>query len=262
MIKRTLIFCFDGTRNGRDDENITNVLKMHRGLRHRGQVPFYWAGPGNEDENNWFEELLGGAFDYGSNDIRDMGYDTLQAAYQPGDRIMAIGFSRGAAIARLFAAKVGEEGVHGNKVMIDFLGCFDTVGAYLPRGVGQQGLFHDLHLSPCVISAYHAVAIHEDRKAFVPNLMNYRKGVTETWFRGIHGDIGGGMPETGLSDTAMHWMKEALKEQGIVVNVSVSPNPGAQIGEVDGMYGREPRKVGVKVCDEWTDKKPNYFEGD
>lgn len=254
-MSNTLIFCFDGTWNGRDDEIPTNVLKMHRGLRVHGQISFYHAGPGNEDENNLFQELLGGLFGWGSNEIRDMALTTLGSVYRPGDRIVAIGFSRGAAIARLFCAKVYEEGVNGHRPAVDFLGCFDTVGAYLPIGPSQQGLFHDLHVSAAVKIACHAVALDEDRATFEPNLMNQRDGVLEVWFPGVHTDIGGGSKDTGLSDGPLQWMLEWMAKCNITSDVPTSPDAAAPLGDNSGLYRRKPRRVGVKVDDEWSDDK-------
>ena len=245
---RALLFYFDGTWNGRDDQHGTNVRKLHQATRMGDQVPLYFAGPGNEDENNWFEELMGGAFGYGSDEIRDMAINTLNAAYQPGDRIAAIGFSRGAAIARMFCTEANKE--------IAFLGCFDTVGAYLPFGPSQQGLFHDLHVSPAVGRAAHAVALDETRKAFEPNLMNKREGITEVWFPGVHGDVGGGLAETGHSDGALRWMCQQMEDAGISAHVITLSNPEAPIVRSDGMLRHGPRRVGVMVDDEWSDLDP------
>lgn len=262
-MNRTLIFCFDGTWNGRDDDHSTNVLKIYRGLRAPGQIPFYWPGPGNEPQHGWFGELMGGAFGWGSNDIRDMAYDTLCAVYRPGDVIVAVSFSRGAAVARTFAGKINEEGVNGNMPTVAFLGCFDTVGAYLPFGPSQQGLFHDLHVANCVEKAYHAVALNEDRKEFKPNLMNKRDGIHEVWFRGVHSDIGGGMPDTGLSDTTLEWMVNAMATEADVItdltHLTMNVNPGAQIGTTERTFLRSLRRVGVKVDDEWSNNQPNIY---
>ena len=176
----TLVFCFDGTCNGRDDEYPTNILKLHRGLDHAlGQVSFYHAGPGDESRDNWLMEALGAAFGAESGDIRDGALTTLKSVYRDGDRIAVFGFSRGAMIARMFAASVCKDGVNGFDAGIAFLGCFDTVAAFLPFGAAQQSMFHDLHVSTKVEAAYHAVALDEDRSAFAPNLMNHREGVTE-----------------------------------------------------------------------------------
>lgn len=244
---RTLIFLFDGTWNGRDDEFPTNILQLHSALNKKDQVSFYFTGPGNEDENNLIGELLGGAFGYGSWETRNNAVQILEAVYQPGDRIMALGFSRGAAIARMFCAAIEDE--------VEFLGCFDTVGAYLPFGEFQQGLFHDLHVADNVKHAYHAVSIHEDRKTFEPNLMNKRDGIVEMWFRGVHSDIGGGLPDKGLADTCLLWMVDCLALHGVSAsfNHRLQPDLNGPIGDVGGFYRREKRRVGVKVNDKWSD---------
>ncbi len=260
-MSRNLIFSFDGTWNGRDDTISTNILKLHRAFSlEGGQVPFYFAGPGNEDEHSWFGELLGGAFGYGSNEIRDMALATLSAVYQYGDRIVVLGFSRGAAIARMFASEICKGDVNGYIEDVDFLGCFDTVGAYLPIGPSQQGLFHDLHVSPGVVNAYHAVALDEDRKAFAPNLMNKREGVTEIWFPGVHTDIGGGQECTGLSDITLRWMAEKLVAHGVDVCVETQPDFNSSIGYNRGMYRRKQRRVGVKADDDWSNIEPVIYE--
>ena len=252
MTKRTLIFCFDGTWNGRDDDVPTNILRLHLGMDFPNQISFYFPGPGNEDENGFFMELLGGAFGLGSDGIRDQGLAVLKAAYQPGDRIAVLGFSRGAAIARMFCASIAEDGVGEFMPEIEFLGCFDTVGAYLPIGPSQQGLFHDLHVSSKVKSGYHAVAMDEDRAAFIPNLMNQRQGIIEVWFPGCHCDVGGGLEETGHSDTVLNWMIDVLSAHGVFTDIPTFPNPDAPLGYAEGHYRREARRVGVKVDDEWS----------
>lgn len=253
---RTLIFNFDGTWNGRDDKHITNVFKLHRGLSTHNQVSLYFSGPGNESENGWFGELMGGVFGLGSWEIRDRGMEVLASIYRPGNRVAVTGFSRGASIARMFARKLGEEGVNGHYPTICFLGCFDTVGAYLPIGPAQQGLFHDLSIADCVQAAYHAVAINENRKAFRPNLMNRSERVNEVWFRGVHGDIGGGLRETGLSDITLDWMTEAMMKNGILAELPTRPNPTTPWAPAPGRYRREARRVGVKADGEWSDIQP------
>lgn len=253
MDSRTLIFCFDGTWNGLDDEHPTNVQKLWSGTRLGSQIPMFFAGPGNETENNRLMELLGGAFGLGSWAIVDYAISTLAAVYQPGDRIVAIGFSRGAANARMFCAKAAKP--------ITFLGCFDTVGAYAPFKPFQQGVFHDLHVSPFVERAAHAIALDEDREAFTPNLMNKRNGITEVWFPGVHCDVGGGLAETGHSDGALQWMMEQLSDAGIYANIETHPDPSAPIGFNEGHYRRDRRRVGVQIDDDWSDEEPVYFIG-
>ena len=238
--------CYDGTN---PDEIPTNVWKMSIGIE---GARFYYPGPGDEDEN-WITRTMGAAFGLGVWATRDKALDALKAAYIPGDHIVVIGFSRGATTARTFANSVCEDNSYPG---VAFLGCFDTVAAFMPFGPAQQSIFHDLHVSPKVEAAYHAVALDEDRAAFAPNLMNHRPGVTECWFRGVHCDIGGGFEETGLSDMALAWMVDNAIQDGIPMDVKTSPNPDAPIGHVDWFGRHEPRDVVVLVDGEVSDIEP------
>lgn len=257
-MSRWLILNFDGTMNGRDDEHATNVLRFHDALSNMNQVSFYFAGPGNEDENGLLRRFLGGAFGIGCNDIRDEGYNALKAVYQPGDRIAVTGFSRGAAIARMFCNLVVEQGVNGHSPCIEFLGVWDTVFAAMPIGSLQQsGLFSNLHVSPRVLCARHALALDEDRAAFRPNLMNERKGVLEVWFRGNHADIGGGYAQRGLADITLCWMIQAACDNGLLFEPLPDPDVPGEPHREDTPPRRRLRRVGVKVDDEWSDKPGN-----
>lgn len=257
-----LIFCFDGTWNGRDDTHATNIRKMWHGLNRDGQVPFYFAGPGNEDENSWLMEKLSGAFGVGSWAIRDTAIDMLAASYQPGHRIAVFGFSRGAAIARLFCARIARRGIYGQRPAIEMLGCFDTVFARLPFGAAQQRtLFSDLHVAANVRHAYHAVALDEDRDAFEPNLMNRRDNVTEVWFPGGHSDVGGGNPSSGLSDGVLSWMLDAASDHGMSHNLAdIASDSGAEMVLSGSMLRHAPRRVGVKIDDDWADVPVRYHQ--
>ncbi|MET0448753.1 MAG: DUF2235 domain-containing protein, partial [Aeromicrobium sp.] len=43
--------------------------------------------------------------------------------------------------------------------------------------------------------------------------------VKQVWFEGAHSDVGGGYPETGLSDTALLWMVREAHAAGLVFDV-------------------------------------------
>jgi uncharacterized protein (DUF2235 family) len=107
------------------------------------------------------------------------------------------------------------------------LGVWDTVGAYGIGGVmGQlsslksKSRFHDRRLSSIVDCAFQAVAIDEARRLFGPTL--FEQGPTalksgnqvleQSWFTGVHSNIGGGYVDAGLSNIALHWM--ARKAEG------------------------------------------------
>jgi uncharacterized protein (DUF2235 family) len=96
-----------------------------------------------------------------------------------------------------------------------FIGVWDTVRAL---GVpGSSGLilwrhaFHDATLNPKVPFARHALSIDENREVFEPVLWEETEAdkngrIKQVWFAGVHSDVGGGYPESGLSDLALDWM--------------------------------------------------------
>ncbi|MGW5151847.1 DUF2235 domain-containing protein [Rhodococcus koreensis] len=103
-------------------------------------------------------------------------------------------------------------------IPVDFVGVWDTVGALgIPDTLGWLNLldppgrhaFHNLKLNPQVRHGRHAVALDEWRGPFTPTLWSDPapgQDVKQVWFPGSHMDVGGGHPQTGLSDGALKWM--------------------------------------------------------
>ena len=106
------------------------------------------------------------------------------------------------------------------KTPTKFLGVFDTVGALgVPGLLPKDHQFHDINLGDSVECARQALAIDEDRMVFAPCLWNAPtrpERVMQVWFEGAHSDVGGGYPQTGLSDTALLWMVGEASRQGLV----------------------------------------------
>jgi len=263
---RVLLVFMDGTwndENGRDNNGaVTNIYKIFSTLSgsHRsGDIPhqkrtakhlgLYFRGVGNDEENIRAIGFYQGAFGAGERNIRDHAYASICRHYRPGDQIAILGYSRGAASARLLASKLNEHGlpkeitlhyrelknkVSGERewifshydaeeensltVDVSFLGLFDTVGAFgIPCDIGllnfqKINLFRDLTISPNVRQTVHLVAIDESREPFIPSLANHRDNVDEVWFAGNHGDIGGGYHESNLGNIALDYMVTRLQE--------------------------------------------------
>lgn len=105
---------------------------------------------------------------------------------------------------------------------VKFIGVWDTVGSLgIPLGWlqlwnKQRYQFHDVTLSSHVSYAYHALAIDERRKLFMPaiweqsetvmNDPNHKQQLEQRWFVGSHSNVGGGYKDCGLSDLALKWM--------------------------------------------------------
>ena len=59
------------------------------------------------------------------------------------------------------------------------------------------------------------MAIDEKRKFFPVLKWNDEARVTQTWFPGVHSDVGGGYNECGLSNAALLWMIDHAYEHGM-----------------------------------------------
>lgn len=227
-----LIFNFDGTCNDpedvghfSDDMSITNVLKLHAFFGGKltpnnasnentpGQHSFYYSGVGTR--GNWIWRIINSAIPspYGEiNDIIGEADTDLEAHYKPGDKIYVFGFSRGAAIARIFAARC--------PVDIEFIGVFDTVAA--TRGeldlssstLPASGIvFENGSIAKHINRALHLVALDEKRVPFQPTLFNKEPRISEVWFAGTHSDIGGNHWFDGLSDITLQFMLDAVASE-------------------------------------------------
>ncbi|MGE0626640.1 MAG: DUF2235 domain-containing protein [Hyphomicrobiaceae bacterium] len=257
-----IAICLDGTSNTPDMvENgfaaTTNVFKLFAMLKadkqgmfapghtfdaslckryQDKQIGFYYAGVGNKYDDDPLHQLLGMATGLGSDDVLERAYLDLVRVYQEGDRLVIVGFSRGAAIARLLARAIDARGVprtvwtiklfnthrtlwsskKKHAIATDVLACFDTVGSFgIAKTIGninfqQINLFKDMSVPESVRQAYHMVALDEQRDSFEPSLMdpdpNRPERIVEVWFAGDHANIGGGWAADRLSDITLDFL--------------------------------------------------------
>ncbi len=237
---KNIVLCFDGTSNepsdavqahtnagGIEDQNITNVLKLHLllggdlvgGSRFDDQISFYHPGVGTYGGK--VRRIFNAAFAPDQLDVGRIiraGVADLQRAYEPGDRVFVLGFSRGAAIARRFACVLPDL-FEGDSPRIRFLLAFDTVAS-----IGKPNLddsekpvsdvvFEDGTVSKTLDEALHLVSLDDSRKAFLPTLMNAEERVTEVWFPGVHSDVGGGYRDDGLSDLTLQFALDEFQRR-------------------------------------------------
>lgn len=236
---KKLIFCFDGTCNSPEDSadffednSISNVLKLHAFFGGKlspkngknttliNQHSFYYSGVGTR--GNWLKRKFNAMFSppYGDmDDILDEAQTDLQANFSEGDDIFIFGFSRGAAIARMFAAHLPHK--------VKFLGVFDTVAATRgsldlnPDTYPASGIvFENGTLGPHIEKAVHLLSLDEKRILFQPTLFNLDSRVSEIWFAGVHSDIGGSYWFDGLSDITLQHMLKSVKSELEIINVT------------------------------------------
>lgn len=190
-------------------------------------------------------------------------YGFLAEKYRPGDRIYLMGYSRGAYAVRALAGLIDRVGLlrkeHSSeaniemayqayrddptrpevrsfaarlchpRVTIDAIGVFDTVQAVGIRWPVLWRLFPHVHafrshrLGRSVAHGYHALALHENRAAFEPELWRTRgrrsASVEQVWFRGSHSDLGGqaggDQQYRPLANVPLHWMLSRMEGAGM-----------------------------------------------
>ncbi|GAA4605125.1 uncharacterized protein (DUF2235 family) [Actinoplanes octamycinicus] len=108
---------------------------------------------------------------------------------------------------------------------IHYLGVYDTVKATRIIGRDIHWPYTNQLLNVRVVR--HAVAIDERRRPYreklIPSPADGRRRVTETWFAGVHSDVGGGFddhPELGR--VSLRWMLEGARAEGLLLAPSYS----------------------------------------
>ena len=152
---------------------------------------------------------------------------------------------------------------------IRFLGVWDTVAALGLPVKSLAGLidklpfwrhkFHNFALSESVEHAVQALAIDDERRIFHPVLwepqIREHQTMQQVWFCGVHTDIGGGYPESALSDIALEWMVQKAVERGLKMHPKpvgkCRPDPNGPMhdsrrGGLKRLYRREIRSWDAK----------------
>lgn len=304
---KRLIVCCDGTWQDLESSYPSNVVKLTQGIKRTAddgteQIVFYDPGIGTETN-----KLSGGAAGVGiDRNIQDC-YRFLCLNYDPEDEIYLFGFSRGAYTVRSLAGMIHCSGllkrpyvtdaaeayelyrnrdinpadnqaveyrkIHGDRIPITLIGCFDTVGSLgipvfplfkiFKPWLHKRYAFYDTTLNRDVKNAIHAVAIDEIRELFDVTLMSKNvnapdQRLMQKWFPGGHGCVGGGTEATRtLSDGALKWMINSIGDLGLGLEFNIDAIPtGIKTGcecpfdNSPGIYrlgGIKLRKVGDSV---------------
>jgi uncharacterized protein (DUF2235 family) len=157
--------------------------------------------------------------------------------------------------------------LNSKQVNINVLGCWDTVGSLgvpnkiplLPFDdwINEKYRFHDTFLNQKIERAFHAVAVDELRQVFNVTPMqpdpNRPGQVKQVWFPGGHGAVGGGtQAEAGLSDAALKWMIEEVRQVSELefnrefIENNIHPNHQISFNDEPGFFdtfGQQERKI-------------------
>ena len=152
------------------------------------------------------------------------------------------------------------------KPEIFFIGVWDTVSALGIPLLAFQSLnpfsarwhgFHDPRLPERVAYGYQALAIDEKRKIFNPEIWQDSTSLSQvmeqTWFAGVHSNLGGGYRRTGLSDISLEWMIQKGEKAGLLLwdnyreKVLMAPDPSGKMYDsrtgIAKLYVKADRKI-------------------
>lgn len=183
---------------------LTNIVLFLKEYKDSGMPVEYFSGVGSSGIG--IDTVFGGAFGVGTRIIARRAFKKLKENFQEGDYdIDIVGYSRGAASARIFAHRIhrkykqlrDQDDVRLKEApKIRFIGLFDTVVSLgNPFNDNENSFIYpfDPQLPSNVEKAYHAMALDLNRRAFGLDRIESGNGVDfeQVWFRGGHGDIGG-----------------------------------------------------------------------
>ncbi|MGR9100160.1 MAG: DUF2235 domain-containing protein [Gammaproteobacteria bacterium] len=99
-------------------------------------------------------------------------------------------------------------------------------------------LFYNYRLNDSIEFAYQALSIDDERETFKPRLWRHGRGrtVEQVWFAGVHANVGGGYPRTGLSNVALQWMMTKARGAGLVFQADAFKQVCEQAHELGRLY--------------------------
>lgn len=255
------LYAFDGTWNDsrgpereRNLNHDTNVYQL--AIRYAGQIN-YLDGVGSR--GGVIGKLAGGVTGAGARKRVKEQFKNLIESFRAGDdEIDIVGYSRGAAIGRTFVAKletdydqiIWEGEPLSRPPAVRFLGLFDTVASF---GIPWTDYEHDFKVAiPYFVeNTFHAMALDEFRESFgLERCLGNRESITEVWFRGGHGDIGGNATYVGdhgvetsnreRSDIPLRWMIRKARACGVPVEENSPDGAALKIKEQVAWYEEAP----------------------
>lgn len=228
--RRELLATITQTTKTQNKRFLTNVVFFYKEYAASGMQAEYFPGVGS---GAWFETetgktldfIFGGAFGIGAQGIVKQAFQRLRRNFSRGDRVIdIIGFSRGAATARMFADRIAREYRKLEDTLeqppeIRFVGLFDTVASF-GNPLNDSEIFFQNNLPWIVRNAFHAMSLDLNRTGFGLDRA-FGNHVLEVWFRGGHGDVGGnssladGRPNRSRTNLSLNFMLKKAIASGI-----------------------------------------------
>jgi uncharacterized protein (DUF2235 family) len=235
------LYAFDGTWNTDEleDDKDTHVSRFLAAYDEPGVQNLYVQGVGTK--GGWFGKIIGGVTGAGGWGRVIEARKHLEEHWR-GEDLVIVGFSRGAALALDFANEVAK-GITPARVPagarrsgsvvpgIGFVGLWDLVASFGVPG-NRINLGYQLTIPPNVKHCYHAMALDERRYTFGLTRVKYQedrsradgaKRAYEVWFRGGHGDVGGGNRNPVRNNISFRWMMIRALALGVPLKADALP---------------------------------------
>jgi uncharacterized protein (DUF2235 family) len=117
-----------------------------------------------------------------------------------------------------------ERGLTRANIKVKCVAVWDTVGALgipliglLPQPPSKDFAFVDTRVENNIEYAFQALALDEHRRSFTPTVWDWPhtdkydlKILKQTWFPGVHSDVGGSYDDTALANLTLAWMVSQL----------------------------------------------------
>lgn len=141
---------------------------------------------------------------------------------------------------------------------VNFVGVWDTVGSIGIEAGDFTGIssskfdYLQTGLRLPILSAYHALAIDEHRKKFVPTIWDVHRtdptdiirpprraltSVEQRWFAGAHANVGGGYPTDLLPQASLLWLMKKAESHGLTFRSEVQLDGDLLRSPVVDSYG-------------------------
>lgn len=241
------LYAFDGTWNDSrsPERDMTVDTNVYMFVEHYHGKSFYLDGVGSR--YGYVGRLWGGLTGAGHQVRVEESFSNLVERFNAGDReIDIVGYSRGAAIGRMFVHKIADHFFElrdatgaplSEPPAVRFLGLFDTVASLGLPWTEDEGRFLPT-IPEFVQRTFHAMALDEIRETFgIERCIGLRDNVCEVWFRGGHGDIGGNATfrtvtgETAAnrdrSNIALNWMLSKARACQLPIRQQAAPSADA-----------------------------------
>jgi len=235
-LKRVILLA-DGTWNSSPPlpgVDWTNLARLAHALEPCGadgseQVAQYQAGLGVE---GWFDNYWRGYSGRGlERKIEDARRFVAKTA-APGDELWLFGLSRGGLVVRALCHWVEAGGVAATLRFVGVWDSVDALGLQVPvlHALTRPTIDAPPRLGDRVENAFHALALDERRKPFVPVIWRDRprdgRRLEQVWFNGRHPDVCGGFGKRELADVSLGWMLDRARGLGLGVGeIPLDPRP-------------------------------------